>query len=313
MENDCFHLVYNEGALDYLSRLHVFIEVARFESFAGAGRELGISTSAVSKHIQNLEHSLKVKLFHRTTRRVSLTEEGALFYERTRHALDDIEEAKEQLHDMKAKPYGTIKVSVPASFGTTHLKTPLASFAAQYPEVVLDVSFDDRMVNVAEEGFDLVIRIGALKDSSLIARKLIDAPIVLCASPDYLVRCGTPHVPDDLSQHSVVAYTRHKGAHEWHYRCLDDGRDGVVALSSRLKADSAAMMLEAGLQGLGLVIMPTFFVQNDIASGRLVTVLDAYETWPPRSVYAVFPPNRYLSTRVRLLIEHLDAYCQSIT
>ena len=298
--------------MDTLSRIHIFVEVARHESFAGAARELGITASAVSKQVQNLEHALKVKLFNRTTRNVALTEEGALFFERTRHALDDIEEAKEQLNDLKAKPHGTIKISVPAAFGISHLKTPLAEFATKYPEVVMDVSFDDRTVNIAEEGFDMAIRIGSLQDSSMIARKLISAPIVVCASPEYLGTHGHPETPEDLIHHDVIAYTRNKGSHEWHYRDISNDKEGVVRLSSKFKADSAGMIREAALHHLGIIIMPLFFIHEDIQNGRLVRLLDEYSSWPKRNVYALFPPNRYLSTRIRLLIEHLDQYYQKI-
>lgn len=298
--------------MDYLSRIGIFLEVAKQESFAGAARELGITSSAVSKQVQNLEHELKVKLFNRTTRNVALTEEGALFFDRTRHALDDIAEAKEQLNDLTAKPRGVIRISIPTAFGQSHLKTPLAEFAKLYPEVTLDVSFDDRIINIAEESVDLVIRIAALQDSSMIARKLIDAPICVCASPEYLEINGTPQVPEDLTDHCVVAYTRNKGAHEWRYKDNKTDYEGVVTLNSRLKADNADMMVEASLHSLGIVIMPLFYLKKYIDSGQLVTVMDGYQTWPQRNVYAMFPPNRYLSTRLRLLIEHLDAYCQTI-
>lgn len=297
--------------MDDLSRIKIFIEVAKQESFVGAARVLGITTSAVSKQIQKLEHSLKAKLFHRTTRKVTLTEEGALFYERTRHALDDIEEAKEQLNDLKAKPHGTIKISVPTSFGTSHLKKPLAEFASLYPEVTMNVSFDDRTVNIAEEGYDLAIRIGSLKDSSMIARKLIDVSFFVCASPTYLEKHGIPERPENLHAHNVIAYTRNKGAHEWHYE-TPEGKHESIKLSSSFKADSADMMIEACLNDIGIIIMPTLFIKNHVQKGALVPVLQEYQTAPKRSVYAVFPPNRYLSTRIRLLIEHLDKFCQKI-
>lgn len=298
--------------MDYLSRIHIFLEVAKHESFADAARTLGITSSAVSKQVQNLEHELKVKLFNRTTRNVALTEEGALFFDRTRHALEDIAEAREQLNDLKAKPRGTIKISVPTAFGQSHLKKPLTEFARLYPEITLDISFDDRVVNIAEENFDLVIRIGTLHDSSMIARKFIDAPIHVCASPEYLRKHGTPEKPEDLKNHSVVAYTKNKGTHEWRYKNGKDGREGAISLTSRLKADNADMMLEAAIQGIGIVIMPVFFMSDHIRNGNLVKLMDGYQTWPQRNVYAIFPTNRYLSTRVRLLIEHLDAYCQTI-
>jgi len=298
--------------MDYLSRIGIFLEVAKHESFAGAARELGITSSAVSKQVQNLEHELKVKLFNRTTRNVALTVEGALFFDRTRPAIDDIAEAKEQLKDLTAKPRGAIKISIPTAFGQSHLKTPLAEFAKLYPEVTLDVSFNDRIVNIAEEGVDLAIRIGTLQVSSMIARKLIGAPICVCASPEYLEMHATPQTPEDLTEHCVVAYTCNKGAHEWRYKDRKTGYEGVVSLNSRLKADNADMMLEASLQGLGIVIMPVFYLKKYLDSGQLVVLMDGIQTWPQRSVYAMFQSNRYLSTRIRLLIEHLDVFCQKI-
>ncbi len=299
--------------MEYLSRIGIFLAVARNESFAKAARELGITSSAVSKQIQNLEHELRVKLFNRTTRNVALTEEGALFFSRTHHAIDDIAEAKEQLNDLKAKPKGTIKISIPTAFGNSHLKKPLAEFAKLYPEVNMDISFDDRIINISEEGFDLAIRIGVLQDSSMIARKLISAPVYVCASPEYLKLNGEPTAPEELIKHSVVAYTRNKGNNEWRYKSESSGSEGVVSLTSRIKADDASMMIEAVLHGLGIAILPGFYLMDHISKGRLKIILGGYKTWPERNVYAIFQPNRYLSTRVRLLIEHLDTYCQTIT
>lgn len=296
--------------MDYLSRIGIFIEVARQESFAMAARELGITSSAVSKQIQNLEYELKAKLLNRTTRRVSLTEEGALFFERARRALEDIQEAKDQLDELKASPKGTLRISVPMALGISHLKKPIAEFALRYPEVHLDVSFDDRIINIAEENFDVVIRIGLLQDSTMIARKLAPAPIHVCASPAYIEKRGVPNTPEDLAAHNVLAYTRNKGAHEWRYKAAgDEGREGLVSLNSTLKADNADMMIEAAAQGLGVVISPCFFVAGELASGRLVRLLEGYRTWPERNLYAIFPPNRYLSTRLRLFVDHIDAYC----
>ncbi len=294
--------------MDYLSRIGIFIEVARLESFAGAARELGITSSAVSKQIQNLEFNLKAKLLNRTTRKVSLTEEGALFFERASRALDDLREAREQLNDLKASPRGLIRVSVPSALGAKYLKTPIAEFAKKYPEVTMDVQFEDRLINMAEEGFDLVLRIGALPDSTLIARKLAAAPVYLCASPGYLKKHGAPQTPGDLARHNVLAYTRNKGAHEWRYRA-PDGQEGVVSLQSTFKCDSAEMMNEAAKRGIGIFAAPVFFVREDLANGTLVPVLTDYKTQPERNLYAIFPPNRYLSTRLRLFVDHLDTYC----
>lgn len=293
--------------MDNLSRIGIFIEVAKHESFAVAARELGITSSAVSKQVQNLEYDLKVKLLNRTTRKVTLTEEGALFFDRANHALEDIKEATEQLNELKEKPRGSLRISIPTALGTQYLKKPIAEFAKMYPDVVMDVQFEDRLINIIDEGFDIVLRIGTLPDSSLIARKLAPCPIYLCASPDYLKINGTPKTPADLAKYNVLAYTRNKGAHEWRYKS-PKGDEGTVSLFSSFKCDSAEMMVEAACSGIGIMISPIFFVSKEIECGRLVTILDDFTTTPERNLYAIFSPNRYLSTRLRLFIDHMDAY-----
>ncbi|MCD8526100.1 MAG: LysR substrate-binding domain-containing protein [Alphaproteobacteria bacterium] len=294
--------------MDNLSRIGIFVEVARQESFAAAARELGITSSAVSKQVQNLEYDLKTKLLNRTTRKVSLTEEGALFFERSRRALEDLKEAADQMNELKATPRGTLKVSVPMALGVKYLKEPIAEFARLYPDVHLDIQFDDRLINIAEEGFDLVIRIGVLSDSSMIARKLAPAPAHVCGCPNYFKKYGIPKTPEELAEHNVLAYTRNKGAHEWRYKG-PDGVEGLVGLKSTFKCDAADMMLAAACEGIGLIISPIFFVKEELESGKLVSVLNDYTMWPERNLYAIFPPNRYLSTRLRLFVDHLDRYC----
>ena len=294
--------------MDHLSRIGIFTEVVKQESFAKAARELGITSSAVSKQIQNLEFELKAKLLNRTTRKVSLTEEGAIFYERTSHALEDIREATEQINELKATPRGPLRVSAPMSFGVRHLTRPIAEFARLYPDVMLDVQFDDRVIDMSEEGYDLTLRIGALKDSSMISRKLASCPVYICASPEYLRTHGEPKSPEDLSRHNVLAYTRNRGAHEWRYKDKK-GIEGVVSLTSTFKCDSADLMIEAARQGLGIVISPIFFVQDALQDGSLQKIMPDYMTWPERNLYAVFPPNRFLSTRLRLFVDYIGAYC----
>ena len=295
--------------MDHLSRISIFIEVARQESFAGAARTLGITSSAVSKQVQNLEHALKVKLLNRTTRRVSLTEEGALFYERASRALEDIREVTEQLNELKTTPRGRLRVNVPMAFGNSYLKGPIAAFAVKHPEVTLDVAFDDRLINIAEEDYDVVVRIGVLEDSSLIARKLAACPMVVCASSDYLERHGTPQTPEELVRHNVLAYTRNKGAHDWRYKG-PDGREGTVSLTSTFRADNAAMMIEAACQGIGIMITPAFYLSDKISSGQLVPLLKGYTSRPERNLYAIFQPNRFLSTRLRLFVDYIAKCCE---
>lgn len=298
--------------MDHLSRIGVFLEVVKQQSFAGAARRLGITSSAVSKQVQNLERELQVKLLNRTTRQVSVTEEGAIFSERAARALDDLREAEEHIHDMKAAPRGSLKVGMPHSFGIRYLTGPVADFARTYPDVELDVRMDDRMVNVAAEEFDAVIRIGALKDSSLIARKLASCPMVLCASPAYLDRKGTPDTPDDLSEHDGVIYTRTARRDQWRYRHRESGETGSAELPAAFHADSGDMILEATLQGIGVSVQPMFYVFDHLREGRLVALLRDWDTIPERNIYVLFSRNRYLSKRLRLFIDHLTDICADL-
>jgi DNA-binding transcriptional LysR family regulator len=297
--------------MDSLSRIGIFLAVAKQESFAAAARDLGLTSSAVSKQVLNLESELRTKLLNRTTRKVSLTEEGALFFSRASRAMEDIEEAREQMNELKTVPRGQLRISVPTALGSQYLKGPIAEFAVKYPEVTLDVQFEDRLIDIAEEGFDLVLRIAALSDSSMIARKLASCPFYLCCSPEYLKNHPRPHTAEDLVQHNVLAYTRNKGAHEWRFRD-PDGKEGVVGLKSSFKCDSAEMMIEAACRGIGIMIAPMFFVKAELDKGTLVPVLTEYNTWPERSLFAVFPPNRFVSTRLRLFVDHIHAYCQQV-
>ena len=295
--------------MDSLSRIGIFVEVARQQSFAAAARELGLTTSAVSKQVLNLETELRIKLLNRTTRLVSLTEEGALYYARASRALEELQEARDEIDELKSSPRGSLRISLPTTLGTQYLKTPIAEFSLQYPDVTLDVQFEDRLIDIAEEGFDVVLRIAALDDSSMIAKKLATCPFYLCCSPGYLRTHPPLRTAADLANHNVLAYTRNKGAHEWRYRG-PSGKKGVVQLKSTFKCDFAEMMIEAAAQGIGIMIAPAFFVQSALKEKRLVRVLADHQTVPERQLYAVFPPNRFISTRLRLFIDHMHAYCR---
>lgn len=296
--------------MDSISRVEIFIQVARANSFAGAARKLGLTSSAVSKQVLNLEEELKTKLLNRTTRKVSLTEEGAIYFERARFAVDELREASEQLNELKSTPRGTLKISIPTTLGTHYLKKPIAEFAIQYPEVTLDISFDDRIVDISEEQYDLVFRIAHLTDSSMKARKMASAPIQVFCSPDYITKYGCPNRPEDLSTHNVVAYTRNKGAQEWRYSF--SGKEGVIPLSSNFKCDFAEMMIEAACQGIGIIICPGIFVKKELEDGSLVRILHDYPTAPERNLYAVFPANRFMSTRLRLFIDKIKDHCDKV-
>ena len=292
--------------MDHISRVGVFIAVVKAESFAGAAQTLGITSSAVSKQIQNLEHDLQVKLLNRTTRKVSPTEEGALYFERAARALEDLQEAEEQINELKSRPRGPLKVSLPQSLGIKYFDRTIASFAAAYPEVALDISLEERFVDLVGEGFDLAVRIGSLRDTSLIARRLAACPFVLCASPDYLATRGTPQTPQDLTRHNVLAFTGNSNLHEWRYTD-SAGHMGQVSLRGQFKADSGEMLCSAALQGVGITILPVFYVAEHLETGALQIVLPDHTTSPKRDIYAVFPPNRFQSTRLRLFVDYLVA------
>jgi DNA-binding transcriptional LysR family regulator len=187
----------------------------------------------------------------------------------------------------------------------------IVSFAKQYPEIELDVCLDERFVDLINEDFDVVLRIGALQDTSLIARRMATCPFVVCASPTYLEKHGTPYIPSNLKNHNVLAYTRNQGIHEWRYKG-DDGKIGQVNLSGTFKGDSGDLLCSAAIEGIGIAILPIFYVAEHLATGALQSILSDHVTWPRRDINAVFQPNRFLSTRLRLFIEHLAIACKKL-
>lgn len=297
--------------MDRISRVEVFLEVVRQRGFTGAGQVLGMTGSAVSKQFGNLEKYLGVKLFHRTTRQVSLTEEGTLYFERASRALDDLAEAKAMLQERKVKPTGLLKVNLPMSFGLAYLSEPIAAFAEAYPEVEMEVTFDDREIDLIAEGYDAIVRIGVLKDSGLVKKKLAECPIVCCASPAYLERFGAPQHPAELAKHRLLLYNRQRGESLWRWQD-DDGNTGLERLAAVFKANSAKMLLVTALRGNGLVFSPIFSAAPYLRSGELVRVLPAYESHPRREIAVLYSPGRQLSSKVRLFIDWVFESCRSL-
>lgn len=294
-----------------LNRLDIFLEVARQQSFAKAAKTLGITGPAASKQVMALEDELGVKLLHRTTRMVSLTDEGAIYYERARHAVEEIREAAEQLRDMKATPKGLLKINVPLSFGQAHLLPILSGFAKKYPDITMEIILDDRMVDVVADGYDMVIRIGILADSSLTARHLAACPILMVASPAYIKQHGLPKTPADLKRHRLISYTHQGGGGEWRYRDKQ-GKTGSIRYEAALRANNAEMMLQATLDGIGIALLPVFSVVNHLKSKQLVLLLRDYDTYPERHITALMPPNRYRSAKVKLLLDWIVQACKAM-
>ncbi len=291
-------------AVEPQSSLAVFVRIAETGSLSAAARALGISRSAVSKKLAALEERLGARLLNRTTRRLSLTEVGSAFLERAQRILAELEEAEAAVSRLTTEPRGTLRVNAPMSFGVRHVAPALAGFMARYPDLAVTMDFNDRRVDLVEEGYDLAIRVADLPDSSLIARKLAPARRVVCASPDYWERHGKPDHPRDLAAHNCLVYTHLAGGSEWGFR--DTGGPFGVAIDGTLKANNGDALCEAARAGLGVYFAPTFLVGDDLSSGRLVAVLEAFED-PALSIYAVYPHRRHLSAKVRAFVDYLAA------
>jgi DNA-binding transcriptional LysR family regulator len=289
--------------VDRFTALAVFVKVVDGQSFAAAARGFGLSPAMVSKHVRALEERLGVRLLNRTTRRLSLTEVGRGYYERARQVLADLEDADRAASDLQAAPRGTLTVNAPFSFGIRHVGPAVAAYLMAYPEVTIDISLSDRYIDLLAEGVDVALRIGRLADSSLIARRLAPIRLVACASPAYLARRGTPLVPRDLAAHDCLLYTYAVSAEEWRF-VGPDGEDEVVRVSGRLLANNGDVILTAALGGVGIALVPTFMAGEHVQAGSLVTLLPGHAA-PAAALYAVYPPGRHLSAKLRSFVDFL--------
>ncbi len=290
--------------MDNLTDAAVFCQVVESGSFTAAAERLGLSRSVVSKYISRLEDRLGARLLNRTTRRLSLTEAGQAYFARTQRGLQEIEAAEAEVSSLQAAPRGKLRLNAPMSFGILHIAPAMADFAACYPELSVEMSLDDRQVDLVEEGFDLAIRIAELPDSSLIARRLGPCRHVVCASPDYLAKRGTPRVPDDLRNHHALTYRYQASPSEWRF-ITPDGRYASVPVSGAIEMNNSLAIREVVLRGAGITLTPTFVVGEDIKTGRLHSVLNDYRA-QELSIYAVYPERRHLSPKVRAFVEYMQ-------
>ncbi len=287
-----------------LGDLEIFTRVVASGSMSEAARELGLQTPIISKRIKRLEERLGSRLFHRTTRQISLTEAGEGFHERVLAALAGLEEAEAFLAGRSSAVTGRLRVSAPTSFGRMHIAPYLTRFFSLYPDVELQLTLTDAFQDLVAEGFDLAIRIGELPSSSLVARKLAAVRRILCATPDYVERHGTPAAIEDLEQH--VCISAHNNAY-WHL----SGPNGPVALRpvGPLSTNSSEVVREAVLSGLGIAFRSTWDVGPDLRAGRLVQVLPDWEGSSDVGLYAVYPSRQHLPAKVRAFIDFLaDLY-----
>jgi len=289
--------------MDRVAGMAVFTKVVATGSFSAAARELRVSQASVTKQIKELEGWLGARLLNRTTRRLSLTEVGAGFYERSTRILEAVAEARSAARALQTAPRGRLRINAPVSFGLLHLAPAVTEFLNVYPDVSIEMLVNDRVVDLLEGEFDVGVRIGRLGDSSLIARRIAPVRLVICAAPEYLARHAVPQTPEDLASHNCLEYTYFESRGEWHLRD-PTGADIVVPVSGRYLANNADVLRSTALAGGGIILVPTFLIGDDLRAGRLVRLLSNYPP-PEQALHALYPPGRHLSAKVRTFVDFL--------
>ncbi|MEL7466132.1 MAG: LysR family transcriptional regulator [Pseudomonadota bacterium] len=288
--------------MDQIDRMRAFAMVAKESSFTAAGARLGKSTRLISKYVADLEASLGAQLLHRTTRSVALTDIGATYLEMCEPLLDGFDEMEERVRNAQTSLKGVIRISAPAGFGSVRLAPSLAQFAEVHPDIEINLDLSDRRISIVDEGFDLAIRIGPLRDSSLIARQLGPMPLVTFAAPSYLEKHGTPRHPSSLATHNCVIDGNMSDANIWRFDV--EGRDVAVTVNGRLRSSSPAATLNFAKAGAAIARTPAYTASEALASGSVVELFAEHRV-TPYTIAALFPASRRLTTRVRALIDHL--------
>jgi DNA-binding transcriptional LysR family regulator len=281
--------------------MRLFVQVMDSRSFTAAAEQLGLSKQYVSRRLMQLEGRLGARLLNRSTRRLDVTALGQSYYEAAVRLLAEVEQVEQGIAGQSAEPHGTLRLSAPLSFAMAHLGALMPAFLQRYPQVSVEMDLSDRPVDLLGEGFDLVLRIGLLEDSSLVARSIAKIPRVYCASPAYLALRGIPEHPDQLSQHDCLPYG-HGRQVQWRFQAR--GKPLSIGVSGRIRANNGELLRDAAVQGMGITYLPSFIVEQDLADGRLQTVLDDYAT-EPLELSAVYPQHRQSSRPVQVLVEFL--------
>lgn len=276
----------------------MFLTVVETGSFAAAAARLGTGSGQASKLVARLEADLGVKLLNRTTRALSLTQAGQAYADRLRTLVEAWDDLQTEVQNAAVAPRGLIRLTAPLSFGTTRLAPLLARFAAEFPEIALEVHFADRVVNLVEEGFDAAIRVGTPTDTTLTGRKLCTARVLALAAPAYLATHGTPQTPQDLTNHPCIIDLNFRDPHRWPFRTAK------VAVSGRLAFSNASACLAAAEAGLGIASVPDFVADAALADGRVVAILTDFDP-PPLGVFALYPSGRHLPAKVRVLVDFM--------
>lgn len=288
--------------MDRLDAMQLFVRITELGSFAAVARQLGVARSVVTRRIAALETQLGVKLLARSTRKLSLTQEGAVYLDRCRAILKLVDAAEADIASEQSRPRGRIRASLPLSFGVRRLTPILVNFSREYPELALELDYSDRRVNLIEEGFDLAVRITARLEPTDIVRRLGSSRLLVVAAPAYLEARGRPARPIDLQQHECLAYSARGSAQSWEF--LVDGKPETLHVNCRIAASSGDALMLAAVAGLGITRQPDFIAEDYLADGRVQSLLDGY-TPKPMGIYAVLPSNQQVPLRVRVLVDYL--------
>jgi DNA-binding transcriptional LysR family regulator len=289
--------------MDRFQEMQSFCAVVDAGSFVKAADVLGISKAGISRYVGELEERLGVRLLHRTTRRLSLTEEGQLFYDRCKELLGNLEEAETEITSKSGTASGLLRVNAPVTFGIRYLAPLWGEFLTRYPDVRIDLTLSDRVVDLVEEGFDMAIRIATLASSTLISKRIGTTRVVLCASPGYLEKKGVPCHPSELERHDIIAYSYWSTGVEWSF----NGPEGKVSVKThpRIQTNNGDTCREAALAHQGIILQPTFLVGEDLASGALVELMPEFRSIE-LGIYAIYPTRKNIAPKVRVLIDFLS-------
>ena len=288
-----------------IEHLRLFTRIDTTQNISRAGRELGLSPAVASAYINKLEAGLGVRLVHRTTRKVALTEEGRAFLPHAEEVLSSVEAARAAVGAGSAEPSGTLRVTVPASFGRMHVLPALSEFLANHSKLNIDIRFSDTVVDMVEGGFDVAIRIGELEDSSLIARKLAPDRRILCASPAYLSKHGEPRTPADLKQHQCITLVQMEN---WVFSSGEGEQS--IRVAGRIRTDSGDAVRDACVDGLGITVNSRWSAYQHLDAGDLVEVLPDYPLVSNSAIWAVFPSSRLIAPKVRAFVDYYSACCR---
>jgi len=289
--------------MHHLAQIEMLVAVVEEGSFTEAAERLNLSRSHVSRQISDLEERFGVRLLNRTTRHVSPTPEGETFAQRCAHLLEEFEEAERALTQRRTDPVGTLRIAAPMTFGVNHLNPVLADFLAEHEGLRAEVHFSDRKVDLVDEGFDVAVRIGRLKDSSLIVRKIRETGAYICASPDYLATHGRPDHPEDLAHHNCLSYSYLSAGDRWIFE--RDGEQVVVPVAGALTANNGEALMEAAMRDLGVALCPTFIIGEAIQRGDLVPLFPEWNL-PSGSVWVLYPHRRHLAAKVHHFVDFIE-------